>query len=178
MWAKRKRQKSACMWGKMDKCKFKRYHGVPNGTTESPRTFMDRNCGGKHSRQESGNITGIVLETNMTRTRDQGCSKVITTRVDKVVTKSPEELEQLEDQVWETDSPKERSKAWTRVKAMLNWSLGLVLVIICFTDTVDVTTISLDEGCQEILQTKSIERQYMERPLMRYGNDWNPCAGN
>ena len=155
----------------MDKRKFERYHGVPNGTTESPRTFMDRHYGGKHSRQESGNITGIVLETNRTRPRDQGCSKVITTRVDKAVAKSLEELEQLEDQVRETDSPKEHSRAWTRVKAMLNWSLGLVLAIICLTDTVDVTTISLDEGCQEILQTKSIERQYMERPLMRYRNN-------
>ena len=61
---------------------------------------------------------------------------------------------------------------------MLNWSLGLVLAIICLTDTVDVTMISLHEGCQEILQTKSVERQYMERPLIRYRGDWNPCAGN
>ena len=137
---------------------------------------MDRNCGGKHSRQESGNITGIVLETNMTRTRDQGCSKVITTGVDKVVTKSPEELEQLEDQVRETDSPKEHSRAWTRVKAMLNWSLGLVLAIICLTDTVDVTTISLQEGCQEILQTKSVERQFMERPLRQYWRRVEPLC--
>ena len=118
---------------------------------------MDRNYGGKHSRKESGNITGIVLETNMTGTRDQGCTKVITTRVDKAVARSPEELEQLKDQARETDSPKEHPRAWTRVKTMLNWSLGLVLAIICFTGTMDVTTISLDEGCQEILQTKSIE---------------------
>ena len=141
----------------MDKHKFERYHGVPNGFTESPRTFMDRHYGGKHSRQESGNITGIVLETNRTKTRDRGCSKTTTTGVDKVVAKSQEGRQQLEDQVRETDSPKEHSRAWTRMKAMLNWSLGLVLAIICLTDTVDVTTISLQEGCQEILQTKSVE---------------------
>ena len=56
--------------GKMDKRKFERYRGRPNGLKESPRTFMDRHYGGKHSRQESGNITGIVLETNRTKTRD------------------------------------------------------------------------------------------------------------
>ena len=79
----------------------------------------------------------------MTVTRDQGCTKVITTRVDKAVAKRPEE--------------QECPRTWTRVKTMLNWSLGLVLAIICFTGTMDVTTISLDEGCQEKLQTKSIE---------------------
>ena len=61
---------------------------------------------------------------------------------------------------------------------MLNWSLGLVLAIICLTDTVDVTTISLQEGCQEILQTKSVERQFMERPLRHYGGEWSHCARN
>ena len=97
----------------MDKRKFERYRGIPNGLTESSKAFYDRHNGGKHSR--------------------------------------------LEDQVRETNSPKERPRAWTRVKAMLNWSLGLVLAIICLTDTVDVTAISLQEGCQEILQTKSVE---------------------
>ena len=81
----------------MGKLKFGSNYGVPNGTMEGPRTLMDRNYGGKHSRKESGNITGIVLETNMIGTRDQGCTKVITTRVDKAVTKRPEELEQLKD---------------------------------------------------------------------------------
>ena len=66
----------------MGKLKFGSNYGVPNGTIEGPRTLMDRNYGGKHSRKASGNITGIVLETNMTGTRDQGCTKVITTRVD------------------------------------------------------------------------------------------------
>ena len=155
----------------MGKLKFGSNYGVPNGTMEGPRTLMDRNYGGKHSRKESGNITGIVLETNMTGTRDQGCTKVITTRVDKAVTRSPEELEQLKDQAQATDSPKERPRAWTRVKTMLNWSLGLVLATICFTGTMDVTTISLDEGCQEILQTKIIEQQHTERPLIRYRGD-------
>ena len=61
---------------------------------------------------------------------------------------------------------------------MLNWSLGLVLATICFTGTMDVTRISLDEGCQEILQTKIIEQQHTERPLIRYRGDWNPCMGN
>ena len=137
--------------------KFERYHGAPNGFTESPRTFMDRHYGGKHSRQESGNITGIVLETNRTELRDQGCPKITTTGVDKVVTKSPEGWQQPEDQVMKTNSPKEHLKAWTRVKTMLDWSLCLMLVIICLTDTRDITTISLHEGCQEILQTKSVE---------------------
>ena len=62
---------------------------------------------------------------------------------------------------------------------MLNWSLGLVLAIICLTDTVDVTTISLQKGCQEILQTKRVERQFMERPSSYHGIDqWGHCAGN
>ena len=62
---------------------------------------------------------------------------------------------------------------------MLNWSLGLVLAIICLTGTVDVTTISLQEGCQEILQTKSVEPQFMERPSSYYGIDqWGHCARN
>ena len=141
----------------MDKRKFKRYRGLPNGLTESPRTFMDRHYGGKHSRQESGNITGIALETNRTELRDRGCSKITITGMDKVVAKSPEGRQQPEDHVMETNSPKERSKAWTRVKAMLDWSLCLMLAIICLTDTVDITTIPLHEGCQEILQTKSVE---------------------
>ena len=139
---------------------------------------MDRNYGGKHSRKASGNKTGIVLETDMTGTRDQGCTKVITTRVDKAVAKRPEELEQLKDQTRKTDSPKERPRARTRVKTMLNWSLGLVLATICFTGTMDVTTVSLDEGCQEILQTEVIEQQHTERPLICYRGDWNPCMGN
>ena len=140
----------------MDKRKFERYRGRPNGLKESPRTFMDRHYGGKHSRQESGKITGIVLETNRTKLRDRGCSKITITRMDKVVARSPEGQQQT-DHVMETNSPKERSKAWTRVKAMLDWSLCLMLVIICLTDTVDITTIPLHEACQEILQTKSLE---------------------
>ena len=100
---------------------------------------------------------GIVLETNRTKTRDQGCFKITTTGVDKVVAKSPEGRQQPEDQVMETNSPKEHSKAWIRVKTMLDWSLCLMLVIICLTDTVDITMISLHEGCQEMLQTKSVE---------------------
>ena len=114
----------------------------------------------------------------MTGTRDRGCTKVITTRVDKAVAKHPEELEQLKDQTRKTDSLKEPPRAWTRVKTMLNWSLGLVLATICFTGTMDVTTVSLDEGCQEILQTETMEQQYTERPLIHYRDDWNPCMGN
>ena len=155
----------------MGKLRFGSNYGVPNGTIEGPRTLMDRNYGGKHSRKASGNITGIVLETDMTATRDQGCTKVITTRVDKAVAKRPEELEQLKDQTQKTDSPKERPRAWTRVKTMLNWSLGLVLGTICFTGTMDVTTVSLDEDCQEILQTEIIEQQHTERLLIHFKGD-------
>ena len=95
------------------------------------------------------------------------------------MTKIPKGQQQLEDQVREPNSPRERPKSWTRVKAMLNWSLGLVLAIICLTDTVDVTMTPLQKGCQEILQTKRVERQFMERPSSHYDIDqWGHCARN
>ena len=161
----------------MDICKVEAYRGLSSGPTGNLRVFYDRHHGGKHSRQEPGSIPGIVLETNRTKMGDRGCFKITTTGVDRVVVKIPEGRQQLEDQVWETNSPRERPKPWTRVKAMLNWSLGLVLAIICLTDTVDVTMISLQEGCQEILQTKSVERQFMERPLRHYGGEWAIVQG-
>ena len=47
--------------GRIGKLRFGSNYGVPNGTIEGPRTLMDRNYGGKHSRKASGNVTGIVL---------------------------------------------------------------------------------------------------------------------
>ena len=58
---------------RIGKLRFGSNYGIPNGTTEGPRTFIDRNYGGhsgKHSRKTSGNVTEIVLETEMTATRD------------------------------------------------------------------------------------------------------------
>ena len=141
----------------MDKCKVETYCRIPNGLTGNLRTLYARHNGEKHKRQESGSIQRSVLETNKTTTGERGCSKITTTGVDRLATKIPKGQQQLEDQVREPNSPRERPKSWTRVKAMLNWSLGLVLAIICLTDTVDVTTIPLQKGCQEILQTKRVE---------------------
>ena len=56
----------------MDKCKVETYRGLPNGLTGNLKAFYERYNGGKHSRQESGSIPGIVLETNRTKTGDRG----------------------------------------------------------------------------------------------------------
>ena len=104
--------------GDLDKCKVETYCRILNGLTGNLITFYARHNGEKHKRQESGSIQRSVLETNKTTTGERGCSKITTTGVDRLANKIPKGQQQLEDQVRETNSPRERPKPWTRVKAI------------------------------------------------------------